>query len=74
MPTQSSAVQSLGAGRRGIIERGFLSYEGGGFDLRLVVEWVGLTACLFKKILLRIWGLSDRLREVSLLLFFSSVE
>jgi hypothetical protein len=58
----------------GRIERGFQSYEGGGFDLRLVVEWAGLTACLFKKILLRIWGLSDRLRDVSLLLFFLPVE
>jgi hypothetical protein len=49
VPTQSSAVQSLGAERRERIERGFLSYEGGGFDLRLVVEWAWLTACLFKK-------------------------
>ena len=52
------------------IERGFLSYEGGGFDLRLVVEWDWLTACLFKKNLCEFGDYRTVLRDVSLLLFF----
>lgn len=56
------------------IERGFLSYEGGGFDLRLVVEWDWLTACLFKKNLCEFGDYRTVLRDVSLLLFFFPVE